>query len=268
MSAEDNIRIIRRIYEQVFDKHNLGVVDEFYTADYVYHGPGFPEFDREGLKNSFAEFLAAFPDVHMSVEDIFAAGDRVASRYVCRGTHQGVFMGIPPTGKQVTGTAILIQRLVDGKVAEDWEWSDGLGFMQQLGLVLGMEQKTTEQQFKDYLSHIVEALNARDWRALDRLVDASVASDYVLHFPGTPDMHGPEEFKQFFHGIVESFPDYRGTIEDAFVVGDKAAARFMGHRTDQDTGKEQHIAGLLISHLKDGKYNEDWEIVGDWEDEA
>ena len=71
----------------------------------------------------------------MTIEDVFAAGDKVAVRFTASGTHQGEFMGVPPSGKQVTMTAILIHRLADGKMVEDWEWSDSLGFMQQLGLV-------------------------------------------------------------------------------------------------------------------------------------
>ena len=135
MSAEENLRIVRQLYKEIFDKHNLAVIDEFYTADFVYHSPGSPDMDRVGLKQGFAAYLAGFPDVRMTIEDVFAAGDKVAVRFTASGTHQGEFMGVPPSGKQVTMTAILIHRLADGKMVEDWEWSDSLGFMQQLGLV-------------------------------------------------------------------------------------------------------------------------------------
>jgi steroid delta-isomerase-like uncharacterized protein len=135
MSAEENMRIVRRIYTEVFDRHNLAVVDEFYATDFVYHSPGRPDYDRERLKQGFAAYLAAFPDAHMTIEDMFAAGDRVAVRFTCRGAHQGAFMGVPPSGKQVTMTAILIHHLAGGKMAEDWEWSDQLGVLRQLGLV-------------------------------------------------------------------------------------------------------------------------------------
>jgi steroid delta-isomerase-like uncharacterized protein len=135
MSAEENMRIVRRIYEQVFDRHNLEVVDELYTTGFVYHSPGNADCDRDGLKQGFAAYLAAFPDARMTVEDMLAAEDRVAVRFTCRGTHQGQFMGVPPSGKQVTMTAILIHRLAGSKMVEDWEWSDQLGILRQLGLV-------------------------------------------------------------------------------------------------------------------------------------
>lgn len=134
-STEENMRIARRVFTEVFDKHNLAVVDELFAADFVYHSPGNPDFDREGLKQGFAAYLAAFPDARMTIEDIFAAGDRVAVRYTCRGAHKGEFMGVPPSGKEVTMSAILIHRLANGKMVEDWEWADNLGFMAQLGIV-------------------------------------------------------------------------------------------------------------------------------------
>ena len=134
-STEENTRIVRRVFTEVFDKHNLAVVDELFAADFVYHAPGNPDFGREGLKEGFAAYLAAFPDARMTIEDIFAAGDRVAVRYTCRGVHKGEFMGVPPSGKEVTMSAILIHRLANGKMVEDWEWADNLGFMAQLGIV-------------------------------------------------------------------------------------------------------------------------------------
>jgi steroid delta-isomerase-like uncharacterized protein len=135
MSAEENMRIVRQIYEEVFDKHNLDVLDELYDAEFVYHSPGRPDLGREGLKQGFASELVAFPDTQLTIEDIFAAGDKVAVRFTACGTHQGEYMGIPPTGKQMTMTSILIHRLAGGKMVEDWEWSDQLGVLRQFGLV-------------------------------------------------------------------------------------------------------------------------------------
>ena len=79
--------------------------------------------------------FAAFPDLHETVEDIFAEGDKVVTRFTMRGTHQGELMGIPPTGKQVTMTGMTIHRIVSGKIVEDWVVADFLGMMQQLGTI-------------------------------------------------------------------------------------------------------------------------------------
>jgi len=128
---------------------------------------------------------------------------------------------------------------------------------------------TTEQQFRDYISRFVEGISKPDWEAFDKLVDTTVAGEYIGHLPGiSGPVRGPEGLKQYFRGVVASIPGYYATIEDIFAVGDKGAARFKGQRTDPATGKMQLITGLLISHLKGGKFVEDWELVGEWEDEA
>ena len=80
-------------------------------------------------------YLSAFPDLHITVEDMIAEGDKIVARLTMRGTHQGAFLGIPPTGKQVTGTAIDINRITGGKSVEHWNNSDTLGLLQQLGVV-------------------------------------------------------------------------------------------------------------------------------------
>jgi steroid delta-isomerase-like uncharacterized protein len=135
MSAHENMRTVRRVYEEVFEKHNLAIVDELYAPDFVYHSPGHPDFDREGLKQGLGSYVNAFPNAQMTIEDMFAAGDRVAVRFTARGTHQGEFLGVPPTGKEITITSILIHRLAGGKMVEDWEWEDQFGVRRQLGLV-------------------------------------------------------------------------------------------------------------------------------------
>jgi predicted ester cyclase len=76
--------------------------------------------------------LLAFPDLHFTIEDMFAEGDKVATRWTIRGTHRGEFMGLPPTGNQVTWSGINITRVVEGKLVEDWVEQDTPGLMQQL----------------------------------------------------------------------------------------------------------------------------------------
>ena len=89
----------------------------------------------EGYKQFFAMTHSAFPDFHSTLEDMFAEGDKVVQRFTARGTHKGEFMGIPPTGKQVTITGIAIHRITGGKIVEDWVNMDMLGMMVQLGVV-------------------------------------------------------------------------------------------------------------------------------------
>ena len=79
--------------------------------------------------------FTAFPDLQFTIEDMVAEGDFVVVRHTTRGTHQGNFRGIPPTGKQVSGTGMFIDRIVNGKAVEQWINGDDLGLLQQLGVV-------------------------------------------------------------------------------------------------------------------------------------
>jgi steroid delta-isomerase-like uncharacterized protein len=83
---------------------------------------------------------AAFPDGRVTIEDMIAEGDKVVTRYNSRGTHKGDFMGIPATGKKVAVTGIVISRIAKGKIAEEWEEFDALGFMVQLGAIPPIEE--------------------------------------------------------------------------------------------------------------------------------
>jgi steroid delta-isomerase-like uncharacterized protein len=137
MSTEQNKAMDRRVYEEVWNGGNLAVIDELVAANYVDHDqepPGALE-GVEGLKQSVTMYRTAFPDVHFTVEDQIAEGDRVVTRWTARGTHQGAFMGIPPTGKQAMVTGISITRVASGKVVEGWTNFDALGLLQQLGAV-------------------------------------------------------------------------------------------------------------------------------------
>ena len=135
-STEVNKASMRRFYEEAFNKKNRAAIDEFIDPTQVDHAapPGTPG-GLEGAKHTVAMYLTAFPDLYFTVEDLIAEGDKVVARLTTRGTQQGVFMGIPPTGKHVTVTAIDINRLAGGKSVEHWLNMDTLGLLQQLGVI-------------------------------------------------------------------------------------------------------------------------------------
>ena len=138
MSAEENKRIVRHLFEEAMNRGNLGVVDEVVAPDYVDHDPANPSDlppGPEGLKQLMSGYRSAFPDVEMTIEDQIAEGDKVVTRWTARGTHQGDLMGIAPTGKQATITGIFVDRLANGKLVESWANWDTFGMLQQLGAV-------------------------------------------------------------------------------------------------------------------------------------
>ena len=131
---EMNTATVRRMIAEVWNKGNLPVVDEVFDTGYVLHDPAWPAEVRgpEGFKQYVAAMLGPFPDSYFTLEDIIAEGDKVAVRYTALGTHQGEFMSIPATGKQITITGTTIHRFADGKFVESWFSYDMLGFMEQL----------------------------------------------------------------------------------------------------------------------------------------
>jgi len=136
MSIEENKAIARRWMEEVWSKGNLAAIDELLAADFVfnYAPPGVAP-DREGYKQTVTILCAPFADIHSTIEDMVAEGDKVAVRWTWRGTHKGEFMGVAPTGKEVTITGISILRIVGGKLVEEWGEMNMLGMMQQLGVL-------------------------------------------------------------------------------------------------------------------------------------
>jgi steroid delta-isomerase-like uncharacterized protein len=134
MSTEENKGLLRRLFEEVWNQGNLATVDELLSADYVLHDPAMLIRGPEGFKAYVAAFRGAFPDLHATIEDQIAEEDKVAMRFTVRATHKGEFQGLPPTGKQVILTGIDIQRIANGKIAENWVNLDALGLLQQLGV--------------------------------------------------------------------------------------------------------------------------------------
>jgi len=136
MSTEENKVLALRLVEEVINQGRMTTIDELLAADAVDHSlpPGLPP-GREGVKLFLGMIRAAFPDIHETIEDTLAEGDRVVTRSTWRGTHQGAFLGIAPTGKQVSVTGIDISRVESGKFVEHWQAADNLGLLQQLGVV-------------------------------------------------------------------------------------------------------------------------------------
>ena len=133
MQESENKTKFRRLYEEILNKGNLDVFEELCAPNFVKHAmPPTPDYGIEGSKQSVIMLRTAFPDIKYTVEDIIEDGDKLAARWSAKGTHQGVFMGIPPTGKQVAFSGIEIIRIENGKAVEEWEELDRAGLMQQL----------------------------------------------------------------------------------------------------------------------------------------
>ena len=138
MSLAENTALARSIFE---DGLNRGMVEEIAARtapDFIDHDihvetgvPGGPEDMRQAL----IAIRRGFPDIHVTVEDTVAEGDRVVTRNTWRGTHLGEFNGIPATGNRVEITGIVIWRIENGMIAERWATIDTLSLLGQLGVM-------------------------------------------------------------------------------------------------------------------------------------
>ena len=136
MSTEDNKALMHRFFEEVFNQKNVVAIDEFIAPNHVDHTlPPFLPTTPEGTKRAISAYLTAFPDLHITIEDMFAEGDKVVTSFTSRGTQKRAFMGIPPTGKQVAVSSIVIARIAGSKIVEQWGLDDQMGMMQQLGVI-------------------------------------------------------------------------------------------------------------------------------------
>ncbi len=133
MTTVDNKTLVQQFFEEIVNQRNLAALGQFVSPNAVNHTV------PEGLPQAPNQFLGlhlgAFPDLKVTVEDLLVDGDKVVARVSYHGTHQGAFMGIPPTGKQVTGMGINIFRIANGKLVEHWGLSDRISALRQLGLV-------------------------------------------------------------------------------------------------------------------------------------
>jgi steroid delta-isomerase-like uncharacterized protein len=135
--SDANKNVIRRLFEEVWNKGNLPVADELFAQNYSHHDSSTPDFGRgpESEKKRVTLYRTAFPDVRLTVEDMIAEGETVTARWSCKGTHRGDLKGIAPTGKQFNISGISVARFTSGKISESWVNWDALGLMQQLGVV-------------------------------------------------------------------------------------------------------------------------------------
>ena len=133
MTTDDNKALVQQFFEQVINQRNLAALDQFVPPGGVNHTvpPGMPQETNQFV----GQYLNAFPDGQVTVEDLLADGDKVVAHVSFHGTHQGALRGMAPTGKSITLMGIHIFRIANGKLVEHWGLMDRLAALQQLGVV-------------------------------------------------------------------------------------------------------------------------------------
>ena len=130
MTLEEHKVIVRRFFEEAWNQQYLNVVDEIFAPTVLFNGQ---VVTREALKQALAARRVAFPDIHVTVDDQVAEGQKVSTRRTWQATHRGPYRGVAPTGKQVKWTQISVVRFSEGRIVEDWTVADELSILQQLG---------------------------------------------------------------------------------------------------------------------------------------
>ncbi len=133
MGIEENKEVVRRIVEEAYNNGDFTVLDECTADNFIFHTAG-QTFDSDFIKQSPRILRSAFPDLHLTIDEIVAVGDTVAYRYTTQGTHKGEYMGIAPTGKQIQFDSAAFIRFANGKQVEGWSYINPLVLFQQLGV--------------------------------------------------------------------------------------------------------------------------------------
>jgi steroid delta-isomerase-like uncharacterized protein len=136
MSA-DNKAIVRRLYEEVWNKRKLEIINEIISPSHALQAPNISgsSIGPEAYKRNVLLFLAGYPDLRWTIEDTIAEKDKVVACWTMSGTHKGDYLGVPATNKKVSVDGITIHHIANGKIMDSYSNWDALGMMQQLGAV-------------------------------------------------------------------------------------------------------------------------------------
>lgn len=147
MSLEENKALVRRFFEEGWDKNNPDVFDEVCAADFT--NPSIPDLSGPALpKQSLARVRASLPDYRCTIEEMIAEGDKVVTHVTHRGTQDGEWEGLPPTGKQVEWQAVAIFRIAEGRIAERANITNMPTVMWQLGVIPPWEEIVEQAKSK------------------------------------------------------------------------------------------------------------------------
>lgn len=255
---DDNEAVVRRVMEEIVNNGNLDAIEDSFAPDYVDHNLPGEGPHRDELKRHHAMIRAAFPDWRTSGEYIPAEGDRVVYRGTNSGTHEGNFMGVPPTGKRYSVDEIHVYRVAGGKVAEHHGVVAMLSLMRQLDLI---PPPGSAEKNKSVVRRSFELLNEKRLEDLGSLVH----DDIVNHTAVPEKRNGVENYKAVMKWLLKAVPDQRWEIEDILAEDDKVMCRmtFSGtHKGDfigvPPTGKSFSVKHIHVFRVTDGKLSEHW----------
>ena len=138
----DNKALVRRLYEEVWNKRKLELINEIISPSHALQAPNVAgsAVGPEAYKRQVLRFLEGYPDLHWTIEDTIAEEDKVVACWTISGTQKGEYLGIPATNKKVSVDGITVHHIANGKIMDSYSNWDALGMMQQLGVVPALGQ--------------------------------------------------------------------------------------------------------------------------------
>jgi steroid delta-isomerase-like uncharacterized protein len=137
MATHAHKKLVRRFTEVAWNDGNLDAIDEFVADEFIGYDPSLPEpmHGPAGVREYVEMYRSAFPDIHITIEDMIAGDDQVAVRWTGAGTHEGELMGIDPTETAVEVMGLSFKRIADGTFVEEWRVLDTLGMLHEIGVL-------------------------------------------------------------------------------------------------------------------------------------
>lgn len=265
--AQEYETLLHRWFEEVWNNKSEEAIDEMFAEDGIANGlndaDGNPLRGPEAFKTLQRAFIAAYPDLNITVEDTITEGNKIAARCTVRATHAGEGLGMTPTNQPIEFTGLTIVQIRDGKIIEAWNEFDFMKMYQQIG-VLTLNQNRENATDNDLLVRrwFEEVWNQKNESAIDEMLDENAVHRGL---GGIEDLEirGTEQFKQFYRGFISAFPDIHVNVEDSFSVGEKLTARCTVTGTHKGEGlgipptnREVKFTGNGHCVVKNGKFVE------------
>jgi pSer/pThr/pTyr-binding forkhead associated (FHA) protein/predicted ester cyclase/ketosteroid isomerase-like protein len=262
--AEEHRALFSRWFEELWNKKNYAITRELVASEFTAHGAGGQDIKQgpDGVAGMVKVWHEAFPDGHMTMDDIVTEGEYSSIRMTFRGTHTGEFYGNPASNKSVEVTSIGIDRVVGGKITEGWGELNMLGMMQQMGVIPGPDSGPKEFDIETSITpeHVGEAYAALSSGDMNK-IRQYWADDMVWQVPGHNELSGwytsRDEFLAFM-GKVGEMSDQSFHMDmiagRVLVTGDYSVdlTRNRGH-IKGDANKTMDIEVAHVLRWRDGK---------------
>jgi len=246
----------------------MTVVDEPLDPNYLYHGVVEGELAGvEAMKQLLTSVYAAFPDAQYVIQEQVAEGDKVVTRFKSTGTLQVEFMGISPSGRQITIDEVSVSRIAGGRIVEDWNIWDVLGLFRQLGA--GPETVAGNKNLvRRYFEEVANKFKLA-------VIEEVFTGDTVFAAPYFPKLRGLEGRKQVQAIAHSAYPNGHYTVKELIAEGNSVVARWTFRGTHKGemmgmapTGKKVSLTGTSTLAIRDRKIASEWadyDALGQWQ---